>query len=131
MEIAPILRWPEKCLFKWPNSMMESIISLAMGLLIAAFAMFVIDNYLSAKRELSYLMHAAVIVALGAWLLQIAGIAWPAFSLFARVILTSAVFGLAMWTINGQAPRRQSVKAVLNAGVLVVASLFLLRIFSV
>ena len=111
--------------------MMESIISLAMGLLIAAFAMFVIDNYLSAKRELSYLMHAAVIVALGAWLLQIAGIAWPAFSLFARVILTSAVFGLAMWTINGQAPRRQSVKAVLNAGVLVVASLFLLRIFSV
>ena len=110
--------------------MLESIISLAMSLLVAAFAMFVIDNYVSPKRGLRYLMHAAVITGLCAALLRYAGIDWPAFGVLAKVILTTALFGVLIWSVNGQIARRGSINAIANAGMLVAASILLIQMFS-
>jgi hypothetical protein len=111
--------------------MTESILSLAMSLLMAAFAMFVIDNYVTPRRGLRYFLHAMVIIGQCAWLLRVSGIAWPAFGLLAKVLFTTAFFGMLMWAVNGGMARRRTVSAMLNAGVLLVASLFLVQIFSI
>lgn len=111
--------------------MTEPILNLAISLLVAAFAMFVIENYVPPKRGLRYIMIPMVIMGECAWLLRASGISWPAFGLLAKIMLTIVVSGILLWAVNGNIARHHGLLAVVNVGVLLAISLFLMQIFAI
>jgi hypothetical protein len=112
------------------------LVTVVIALVVVGLLLWLINRFIPMQSQIKAILNGVIVIAVILWLLRISGLfdnvsqfrighAAPLFI----VVITLGVVGLLLYLVNRYIPMQGQIKGILNAVVVIVVVLWLLKVF--